>query len=94
MFCLYNFYSKFFGFQKLIFVHLFLIQFDISDPSIEGDTPFVSCKSSNEIFCQEISNAPTSSITYDIKEQLRYNTWQEIEEIYNGLNIQHPNDFL
>ena len=52
-----------------------------SDPSIDGDTPFKSCRSGNEIFCQEISNEPRSRVTNDIKQQLHYDTWREIEEI-------------
>ena len=51
-----------------------------SDPSIDGDTPFKSCRSENEIFCQEISNE-LSRVTNDIKQQLHYDTWREIEEI-------------
>lgn len=60
---------------------------DISNPTLEGDTPFASCKSSTEIYCQEISNEPKSSTTNNIKEQLRYDTWREIEEIYKNLRI-------
>lgn len=52
-----------------------------SDPSIDGDTPFKSCQSENEIFCQEISNEPKSSVTYDIKKQLHYDTWREVEKM-------------
>lgn len=53
-----------------------------SDPSIEGDTPFKSCESPNEIFCQEISNEPKSHVTYSILERLHYYVWHEIEEIF------------
>lgn len=58
-----------------------------SNPSIEGDTPFQSSESQDEIFCQEISNDPTSSVTTNIKEQLHYDTWREIEQIYKKLQI-------
>lgn len=53
----------------------------ISDPSIDGDTPFKSCRSENEIFCQEISNEPKSSVTDDILIKMHYDTWREIEKI-------------
>lgn len=55
---------------------------------MEGDTPFKSCKSSEETFCQEISNKPKSSVTNDIKERLHYDTWREVEEIYKRLKIE------
>lgn len=53
-----------------------------SDPSIEGDIPFKSCKSSDELYCNEISNDPKIRITTDIKKQLHYDTWREVEEVY------------
>lgn len=56
-----------------------------------GDTPFIPCKSSDEIYCQEISNQPFSHVTHDIKDQLHYTTWREIEEIYHGLKIGSTN---
>lgn len=56
-----------------------------SNPSLEGDTPFKACGSSDVIYCQEISNSPRSSVTDNIKEQLHYETWREIENIYNNL---------
>ena len=56
-------------------------QIAISDPSVEGDTPFKSCRSEYQIFCQEISDEPNSRVIDDIKQQLRYDTWREIEEI-------------
>lgn len=57
---------------------------NISHPSIEGDTPFKSSKSPNEIFCHEITNEPKTKILTDIKEQLHYETWREVEEIYRN----------
>lgn len=59
----------------------------VSNPSIEGDTPFVSIKSSDEVYCQEMSNAPTTSVTANIKEQVHYNTWRAVEAIYKSLNV-------
>lgn len=53
-----------------------------SDPSIEGDTPFKSCQSMDEIFCQEISNEPKTQVTNNIMKQLHYDVWHDIEEIY------------
>lgn len=58
-----------------------------SDPSIEGDTPFKSCKSFDEIYCQEISNHPKSHVTTNIKQQFHYDAWNEINEIYLKLGI-------
>lgn len=54
--------------------------FHVRNPSIEGDTPFKSCETPNEIYCQEISNDPTSSVATNIREQFHYNSWREIEE--------------
>lgn len=62
-----------------------------SDPSIEGETPFKSSPSSDEIFCQEMSNEPGTRTTLNIKEQLHYGVWREIEEIYKGLKITAKN---
>lgn len=56
-----------------------------SNPSIESDTPFLPCESKQKIFCQEISNEPISTVTTNITEQLHYDTWREIEQIYNEL---------
>lgn len=61
---------------------------NFSNPSIEGDTPFKPCKSSTDIFCQEISNNPKSSVTNNIKEQLHFDTWREIEQTYKELKAQ------
>lgn len=61
------------------------LNFFCSDPSVEGDVPFKSSNSENEIYCQEISNRPFSHVINDIKDHLHYNTWREIEEIYHGL---------
>lgn len=75
-----------FNSEKTInFLHDF--QMFYSDPSIEGDAPFRSCLSSDEIFCQEISNDPKTNTITDIKEQLHYNVWREVEKIYDSLKI-------
>lgn len=65
---------------------------NFSDPSIEGDTPFKPCKSTTEMFCQEISNNSTSSVTTNIMEQLHYNTWREIEQSYRKVKIGSQED--
>lgn len=57
------------------------------DPSIEGDTPFISCKSSDEIYCQEISNDPKSRVITDIKKQFHHDAWTKINKIYQRLKI-------
>lgn len=56
-----------------------------SDPSVDGDVPFKSSKSANEIYCQEVSNRPFTHVTYDVKDHLHYDTWREIEKIYHDL---------
>lgn len=63
-----------------------ILQQNNSDPSIGGDTPFKSCRSSNEIYCQEVSNSIKTSVTNNIKEQLHYDVWLEIENLYKTLN--------
>lgn len=35
----------------------------------------------DEIYCTEISNEPKSTITTDIRKQLHYDTWREIDKI-------------
>lgn len=61
-----------------------------SDPSIEGDTPFRSCQSSGEVFCQEISNEPNTRMTTNIMDQLHYDVWHDIEKIYKSLkDVSH-----
>lgn len=60
------------------------------DPSIEGDTPFKSCKSADEIYCQEVSNEPKSRVITNIKEEFHYDAWRKIDAIYNGLNTKWP----
>lgn len=59
---------------------------NFSDPSIEGDTPFKSCKSEDEIYCQEVSNEVKTHITYDVKKQLQYELYREIDEILSLKN--------
>lgn len=70
-----------------IWIQIYPLKFQniFSNPSIEGNTPFESCKSSYEIFCQEFSNEPVTRVTIDIMNQLHYDVWQEIEEIYKSL---------
>ncbi|KAJ6639602.1 Cholinesterase [Pseudolycoriella hygida] len=53
-----------------------------TDPSVEGDTSFKPIVSSEEVFCQEMTNDPVSTTTTDIMEQLQYETWREVELIY------------
>lgn len=60
-----------------------------SDPSIEGDTPFKLSTSASEIFCQEIDNDPKSAVTTNIKEQLHYDVWRKIEQIYHYIRKSH-----
>lgn len=61
-----------------------------SNPSIENEIHFESCKSPNEVFCQEISNDSKTWVTKNIKEQERYETWCEIERTYKKLRkIKH-----
>lgn len=71
------------------FIAFDFIQFDFQtrNPSLGNDTPSKSCKSETEIHCQEISNEPNSSVTTNIKEQLHFERWREIEEIYKNLCI-------
>lgn len=56
-----------------------------SDPSIEGTTPFKSCKSSNEVFYTEISNDPISKVKDDIRKKFHYDTWAKIVDIYSEI---------
>lgn len=56
-----------------------------SDPSIEGDTFYERIESPHEIFIQEITNHPKSTVTTNIVEQLHYDTWREVETIYKSL---------
>ena len=65
------------------------IFWNFSDPSIDGDTPFKSSKSSDEIYCQDISNDPKYRTTTNIKEQLHYDIWREIEEDYKHLTANN-----
>lgn len=58
---------------------------NFSNPSIKGDTPFQPCTSTDDIFCQEITNSPKSSTTLNIKQQLHYDTWRDIEQFYKQL---------
>lgn len=65
---------------------MFFLSFPIrSNPSIDNDIQFTSCKSPSEIFCQEITNADETSVTTDILNQLHYDTWNEIEKMYKRL---------
>lgn len=57
------------------------------DPSIKGNTPFKSCRS-GETFCQEFSKEPPTNTTFDIKNQLHYSAWREIEKIYDNLEVR------
>lgn len=57
-----------------------------SDPTIEQQTPFKNCKSSDKIFCTDISNNLKSFVMTDIKKQFHYDTWLEVEKIYKSIN--------
>lgn len=59
-----------------------------SKPSIDGDTPFKSINSIDDIFCQEVANDLKTSVTNDIRQQIHYNVWHEIDEIYKSLDLQ------
>lgn len=59
---------------------------NFSDPSVKDDTPFKSCKSSQEIFCQDVSNEPRTRVMYDIKEQIHYDLWSDIDDIVDFKN--------
>lgn len=66
-----------------------------SNPTIENDTPFEPCKSSTEIYCQEITNHNKTAVSNDILQQLHYDTWRSIEEIYKSLPIStHKSDAM
>lgn len=66
----------------LVEVHTIL---HFSDPSSKNGAQFKSCKSSNEIYCQESSNDETTYTTENIKEQLHYDAWRKVESIYRNL---------
>lgn len=57
-----------------------------SDPTIDRETPFTNCESPDKIFCTEISNDLKSFIMTDIEKQLHYETWLEVEKIYETIN--------
>lgn len=78
----------------IIIIVISLLLANSSYPSIKGDVPFKSCKSSDEIFCQDLTNETRTSVTYDIKRQMHYFTWREIDEIIDKPtgNKSEPND--
>lgn len=51
------------------------------NPSVQGDTPFKSSTSPNELFSQEIDNNPKTSVLTDITKQHHYDTWRDVEKI-------------
>lgn len=53
---------------------------------MEGDTPFKSSTSPDQIFGQDITNDPNSILLTDVLQQSRYKTWMEIDEMYHQLN--------
>ncbi|XP_031627086.1 esterase B1-like [Contarinia nasturtii] len=52
------------------------------DPSIEGDVPFELSTPPDKICSQDITNDSKTKAVTDIMEQLHFNTWQKIENIY------------
>lgn len=64
----------------------FLPEKIFSDPSIEGDTPFKSSSSIDDIYCQDVANELKTSVMYDIRQQKHYDVWHEIDEVYKRLN--------
>lgn len=54
--------SNWASFMRMEYSYKYMIK---SDSSIENDTctPFESCESEDNVFCQEISNDPKSSVT-------------------------------
>lgn len=57
----------------------------ISDPSIDSNTSFKSCKSANQIYCTDITNDPVSPIRTNILEELYQQTWLDIFNIYRSV---------
>ncbi|XP_055312058.1 esterase B1-like isoform X2 [Sitodiplosis mosellana] len=57
------------------------------NPSVEGDTPFMSSTSPDEILSQDITNDPNSSLVTNIMDQLHFNTWKQIDDSYKRLKI-------
>lgn len=58
--------------------------FKCRNPSIDSDTHFIA-SNPNQIFCGEVSNDMKTCVRTDIKEQIHYDTWVHVENIYNGL---------
>ncbi|XP_031623525.1 esterase B1-like [Contarinia nasturtii] len=59
------------------------------NPSIEGDTPFKSSTSTEEIFSQDITNDSKTTLVTDIMDQLHFDTWKEIEDTYKIIKATH-----
>ncbi|XP_055325786.1 esterase B1-like [Sitodiplosis mosellana] len=57
------------------------------NPSVEGDTPFMSSTSPDKILGQDITNDPNSSLVTNIMDQLHFNTWKQIADSYKRLKI-------
>ncbi|XP_031639929.1 esterase B1-like [Contarinia nasturtii] len=55
------------------------------NPSIEGDTPFKPIPSPNEIFAQDITNDLNTTLISDVLQELHFDTWKQIEEMYNKI---------
>lgn len=60
-----------------------------SDPSMEGDTPFKSSISTDEIFSQDIENDPKTIVVTNILEQTHFSTWKQIDDTYQKLKIKN-----
>lgn len=56
------------------------------DPTINGYTPFKSCRSENEIYCQELGNELKTHVMHDIKDQLHYDVWRDVEKFVLHIN--------
>ncbi|XP_055312060.1 uncharacterized protein LOC129574291 [Sitodiplosis mosellana] len=55
------------------------------NPSVEGDTPFMSSTSPDKIFSQDITNDPNSSLMTDLMQQTHFNTWEQIDDTHQKL---------
>lgn len=55
----------------------------LSNPSIDGDTPFINCRSDKHMFAQDVGNNLKTSVISNIKTLEHYDAWREVEAIYN-----------
>lgn len=54
----------------------------IRNPSVEGDTPYKSSTSPDEMFAQDVTNDIKSKLVTNIMDQMHYNTWENILDIF------------